>query len=66
MATDPALPGLMGVAEGEPLDDLQRANLREIRRAWRSANARCPRAWCRQDPGQRALRARLAQPAPGQ
>ena len=64
MATDPALPGLMAAAEGEPLDDLQRANLREIRRAWRSANAlpaslvaaktlanaRCEHAWRTQRP----------------
>ena len=54
MATDPALPGLMAAAEGEPLDDLQRANLREIRRAWRSANALPASSLSgRQNPGQR-------------
>ncbi|MEE9476968.1 MAG: carboxypeptidase M32, partial [Roseateles sp.] len=39
LATDPALPGLLDAAAAEPLDDAQRANLREIRRAWRAANA---------------------------
>jgi carboxypeptidase Taq len=41
LATDPALAGLLDAAAAEPLDDTQRANLREIRRArwWR------PRAW---------------------
>jgi carboxypeptidase Taq len=64
MATDPALPGVLAAAEAEPLDALQRANLREIRRAWRSANAlpaslvsaktlanaRCEHAWRSQRP----------------
>jgi carboxypeptidase Taq len=49
---------------GEPLDDFERANLREIRRAWREANAlpealveartiagaRCEHAWRTQRP----------------
>ncbi|MFG6465253.1 carboxypeptidase M32 [Roseateles sp. BYS87W] len=64
LATDPALPGLLDAATAEPLDDTQRANLREIRRAWRSANAlpqalveakclannRCEHAWRSQRP----------------
>jgi carboxypeptidase Taq len=59
LATDPALPGLLDAAAAEPLDEAQRANLREIRRAWRTANAlpqqlveakslannRCEHAW---------------------
>ena len=62
LATDPALPGLLDAAAAEPLDDTQRANLREIRRAWRAANAlpqalveakslannRCEHAWRQQ------------------
>ena len=39
LATDPALKGLLDTAATEPLDNTQRANLREIRRAWRAANA---------------------------
>jgi carboxypeptidase Taq len=64
LATDPALPGLLDAAASESLDDAQRANLREIRRAWRSANAlpqrlveakslannRCEHAWRNQRP----------------
>lgn len=64
LATDPALPGLLDSAATEPLDDTQRANLREIRRAWRAANAlpqalveakslannRCEHAWRTQRP----------------
>ncbi len=59
LATDPALPALLAAAAGEPLDETQRANLREIRRVWASANAlpqalveakslalsRCEHAW---------------------
>jgi carboxypeptidase Taq len=64
LATDPALPGLLDAAAAEPLDETQRANLREIRRAWRAANAlpkelveakslansRCEHAWRTQRP----------------
>ena len=64
MRTDPALVGLLERAEGEALDDLARANLREIRRSWQAANAlpealveakslaaaRCEHAWRRQRP----------------
>jgi carboxypeptidase Taq len=39
MITDPALAELMAEAEGEALDDWQRANLREMRRQWRHATA---------------------------
>jgi carboxypeptidase Taq len=59
LLTDARQPGLMQTAEGEPLDDFERANLREIRREWRLANAipaelveaqivagaRCEHAW---------------------
>lgn len=64
LATDPALKGLLDSAAAEPLDETQRANLREIRRAWRAANAlpqalvqakslannRCEHAWRTQRP----------------
>ncbi len=64
LATDPTLAGVLDAAAAEPLDDTQRANLREIRRAWRSANAlpqalveakslannRCEHAWRTQRP----------------
>jgi carboxypeptidase Taq len=64
LATDPALAGLLDTAAAEPLDDTQRANLREIRRAWRAKNAlpqslveakslannRCEHAWRTQRP----------------
>jgi len=64
MRTDPSLPARIADAEQEPLSDEQRANLREIRRHWRSANAlpadlvqreqlatsRCEHAWRRQRP----------------
>jgi len=57
--TDPRLAQWLAAAEAEPLDDLARANLREIRREWRDANAlpeslveaktlagaRCEHAW---------------------
>jgi carboxypeptidase Taq len=62
--TDPALRDRLARAEQEALDDLQRANLREMRREWRSANAlpeslvtrkqmataRCEHAWRKQRP----------------
>jgi carboxypeptidase Taq len=64
MRTDPQLAAQLAQAESGPLDDLQRANLREVRRDWRSANAlpeslvqrrsmatsRCEHAWRRQRP----------------
>jgi carboxypeptidase Taq len=57
--TDPKLADWLKAAEQEPLDELARANLREIRRDWRDANAlpeslveaktlagaRCEHAW---------------------
>ena len=42
LRTDPGLPGLLARAEAEPLADAQRANLREIGREWRAANALPP------------------------
>jgi carboxypeptidase Taq len=59
VATDPKLGELIRAAEQEPLDDFQRANLREIVREWRASNslpeslveaktmagARCEHAW---------------------
>jgi carboxypeptidase Taq len=62
--TDPRLADLLRAAEQEPLDELARANLREIRRDWRDANAlpeslveaktlagaRCEHAWRSQRP----------------
>ena len=64
LRTDPALPDAMARAEQEPLSDHQRANLREIGREWRAANAlppalversqlataRCEHAWRTQRP----------------
>ena len=64
MRTDPALRDQIERAEQEPLSGLQRANLREIRRDWRSSNAlpeslvqrkqmassRCEHAWRTQRP----------------
>ena len=64
MRTDPKLAALIGRAEGEALDDFERANLREMRRDWRSSNAvpealveakslatsRCEHAWQTQRP----------------
>lgn len=64
MRTDPALPGRLEAAEQEPLGDMQRANLREMRREWRLANSlperlvqqqqlatsRCEHAWRTQRP----------------
>ena len=64
LRTDPRLPGLMARATDEPLSPHQRANLREIGREWRAANAlpealvqrsqlatsRCEHAWRSQRP----------------
>jgi len=62
--TDPVLSRSLVQAADEPLDDFQHANLREMRREWRAANAlpealvqrsqlasaRCEHAWRRQRP----------------
>ena len=62
--TDPAIGSAIDAAALEPLDELQQANLREIRRQWRRATAlpeslverramagaRCEHAWRRQRP----------------
>ena len=64
MRTDNKLPDLLARAEQEPLSDMERANLREIHRQWRTANAlpeslvqrqkmatsRCEHAWRQQRP----------------
>ena len=64
LRTDAALPDTLSAAEQEPLSEDQRANLREIRRDWRAANAlpealvarrqmatsRCEHAWRSQRP----------------
>ncbi len=64
LRTDPALKSHLARAKDEPLDDLQRANLREIERDWFRANAlpvalverramvtaRCEHAWRTQRP----------------
>jgi carboxypeptidase Taq len=64
MRTDPKLPDQLSRAEQEPLSEEQRANLREMRRQWRStnalpeslvtrqqlANSRCEHAWRTQRP----------------
>ena len=64
LRTDPGLPDLLARAQAEPLTDHQRANLREIQREWRAANAlpealvqrtqwatsRCEHAWRTQRP----------------
>jgi carboxypeptidase Taq len=64
LRTDAQLKGQLDQAEQEPLDELQRANLREIRRDWRASNAlpeslvqaqtlarsRCEHAWRQQRP----------------
>jgi carboxypeptidase Taq len=64
LRTDGALADQLARAHDEPLDDYQRANLREIHRDWRSANAlpeslvqrrslagaRCEHAWRSQRP----------------
>ncbi|BAK75934.1 carboxypeptidase Taq [Pseudogulbenkiania sp. NH8B] len=62
--TEPGLAGQIAAAEDEPLDDMARANLREIRRSWEQANllpealveakalagSRCEHAWRTQRP----------------
>jgi carboxypeptidase Taq len=64
LRTEAGLAGRIARAEDEPLSDLQRANLREIRRQWHQANAlpeelvrrhelltsRCEHAWRSQRP----------------
>ncbi|MCC7288762.1 MAG: carboxypeptidase M32, partial [Burkholderiaceae bacterium] len=64
LITDPQLRRDLDGAEGEPLDEAQRANLREMRRHWRQSNAlpeslvqrsviatsRCEHAWRTQRP----------------
>ena len=64
LRTDAGLADAIARAEQEPLSDMQRANLREIRRDWRRANAlpealvqrrqmagsRCEHAWRKQRP----------------
>jgi len=64
MVADPKLASDLDGAEAEPLDDIQRANLREMRRHWRLSNAlpealvqravlvnsRCEHAWRTQRP----------------
>lgn len=64
MRTDPQMGAQLERASDEPLDDLQRANLREMQREWRAANAlpealvhrreiatsRCELAWRTQRP----------------
>ena len=64
LRTDPKLAELLKSADAEPLDDVARANLREIRREWHASNAlpqslveaqslagaRCEHAWRLQRP----------------
>ncbi|HSI51117.1 MAG TPA: carboxypeptidase M32 [Ideonella sp.] len=64
MRTDPTLQAQLSGAEAEPLDEAQRANLREMSREWRRSNAlpealverrsqatsRCEHAWRSQRP----------------
>jgi carboxypeptidase Taq len=64
LRTEPQWPGLLQRAGQEPLDDWQRANLREMQREWQRANAlpealvqakslagsRCEHAWRQQRP----------------
>lgn len=64
LATEPALQGLLEAASQEALDETERANLREMQRAWRASNAlpqslveakslansRCEHAWRSQRP----------------
>ena len=59
LRTEPRLPTLLDAAESGPLDDAERANLREMRRDWKGSNAlpaglverlslatsRCEHAW---------------------
>ena len=65
MRTDPALEGRIARAEQEPLSEQQRANLREIRRDWRNANA-LPESLVQRGSWRVALRACLAHAAAGQ
>ncbi len=66
LRTDPALADHIARAGEEPLTDMQRANLREIRRDWRNANA-LPESLVQAQPaGHLALRARVANAAPGE
>jgi carboxypeptidase Taq len=64
LATDPALKLLLGCAEKEPLDDFQRANLREMRRDWRANNALPSRLVEARSLASSSLRARLARQRP--
>ena len=66
LRTDPALADAIARAEQEPLSELQRANLREIRRDWRHANALPESLVQRRQLAGVALRACLARAAPGQ
>ncbi len=64
LATEPELKGLLEAAAQEDLDEVERANLREMQRAWRASNAlpqslveakslansRCEHAWRSQRP----------------
>ncbi len=64
LKTDPQQREWLDAAQAEPLDEIERANLREIRRQWRNANAlpewlveaktlagnRCEHAWRTQRP----------------
>ena len=64
LRTDPKLVALFAAADGEALDEAERANLREMRREWRRSNAlpealvevrtlarsRCEHAWQAQRP----------------
>jgi carboxypeptidase Taq len=64
LRTEPRLAAMLAAAEGESLDDAERANLREMRREWTRANAvpealveakslaesRCEHAWRSQRP----------------
>jgi carboxypeptidase Taq len=64
LATEPVLKSLLDAAAAEPLDEMQRANLREMRRVWMASNAvpqalveakslansRCEHAWRSQRP----------------
>ena len=64
LATEPELQGLLEAAAQEDLDEVERANLREMQRAWRASNAlpqslveakslansRCEHAWRSQRP----------------
>ena len=66
MRTDPRWREQLARAEQEPLTTMQRANLREMRREWRAANALPESLVQRQQLATVALRACLAHAAPGQ